>query len=118
MREELIFFTGKVHVALGLDYDGLGIEPTANSSKSALVTGYATLGYKFIPNLNTYLLGGFSSVDGMSGGTYGAGVRYQIVDHVAVDARYKHASLTPGVGPDVNVNVATVDLEINFETVH
>lgn len=110
------FFSDKIHGAFGFDYDDLGITTATNSAKSALGTGYVTLGYKFMPNLNTYLLGGYSTIDSIGGVAYGAGIKYQLIKYVALDARYKHASLSPSIGSNVNVNVATVDIEFNFLT--
>lgn len=112
------FMEEKIHGAFGFDYDDLGINTETSSSKSALATMYLTLGYKFFPDLNTYILGGVSTIDGASGLAYGAGVKYQLINYLAIDARYKHATLTPTstTGSDLNVNTATVFLELNFQT--
>lgn len=91
---------------------------TDNGSSTTIVDVDFLLGYNVTHDFEAYAFVGISSADYGTGPAYGLGVKYQVIDYVAFDLRYKIASLSPesGFGPNLEMNTATAGVEFNFET--
>ena len=98
-------FDDKIYGSLGLDYSSLHLNN--NGKSDDLMTTYLSMGYKFTPKFNTYLLVGSSSGIYDSGTAFGTGVKYQIMKYVALDAHYMHVFY-----PHNAVDVVTFDIEL------
>ncbi len=77
----------------------------------------ANFGYRFIPKLTTYGLVSYDYESSVADGVgFGVGAKYQLIDYIAVTAKYKHTSMSPIFGDSFSKDIATVGLELNFNT--
>ena len=75
------------------------------------------VGYRVTSKFTTYGLLSYDHESNVADGVgFGAGVKYQLIDYIAVAAKYKHTSMSPIIGSSFSKDVATVGLEFNFNT--
>jgi len=77
------------------------------------------VGYRTTPKTNIYALLAYDfsedqTVDGLG---FGLGVKYQLVDYVAITSKVKYSNMSPVVGNSYGKTIATVGIEFNLKTV-
>jgi len=98
-----------------LGYD-VSIEQVSDSESPSFTGIEVDLGYRINDRTEAFLLAGYDTDDVFSGVSYGLGAKYQLVDYVAVVAKYKASSVSAAVGPSYDRNAITAGIEFNFST--
>jgi opacity protein-like surface antigen len=92
--------------------------PSDTSVSSSYGSVEANVGYRLDGKKLVYgILSYDADNNSFSGVGYGVGGKYQLMNHLAVDARVKYVNMSPLVG-DVSYDYtkATINLEFNFRT--
>ncbi len=77
----------------------------------------ANVGYRVLPQATVYGLISYDYESDVADGIgFGLGAKYQLIDYIAVTAKYKHTSMDPIIGASFSKDIATVGLELNFNS--
>ena len=98
----------------GIDYQFTSLADSVGS-ESGMYNMDFLVGYRAMDNLTPYALVGYSGIGSISGVSYGAGVKYQLFDYVALDARLTASTLS-SLGVDLSTTQITAGVEFNFRT--
>lgn len=102
-------------VAFGFDYQFFSLADDFGSDSTMYNTD-AIIGYRATDALTAYGLVGFSGIGSLSGFAYGGGVKYQLIDYVALDLRYTGSSLSATGIDSFSTTQITAGIEFNFRT--
>lgn len=113
-------------VNIGVGYDSnyetfmLGTNMYYDLPIDSTVPQYFTLeltaGYRATPKTTIYGLVAYDysfnyTADGVGGGV---GLKYQLMNHIAIDTRVKYTSMDPVIGKAYNKVAATIGIEFNY----
>lgn len=120
--------TSGMEYGLGYDYYGKSflvgvnynlIAPSDDTFSNMSFSSFQLdLGYRVLDTLTAY---GIVSYDmetelPMDGVGYGAGVKYQVLPYVAINAKYKTTSMTDAFNNTFDYSTMNIGLEFNFRT--
>lgn len=73
-------------------------------------------GYRVVPQATVYGLVSYDYESSVADGIgFGLGAKYQLIDYIALTAKYKHTSMAPVFGDNFSKDIATVGIEFNFK---
>jgi len=102
-------------VYFGADLGYLAISTDNGSASDTAMPIGLKLGYDIYKGVTPYAYAGMTIVGSdLSGYIYGGGAKYQIIDHVAIDASFTTGNIDAGFGPSLSYTQALVGFKFNF----
>lgn len=88
------------------DYTMNDADNGVSSSDVAMSTFGVKLGYKPMTDLTVYALGGYQAIKNYAGYEFGGGVKYNVIDHVAVFGEYRGGNMTASRSGDADFSTS------------
>lgn len=101
----------------GIDYDGFNIKDNDSGGGGYLFFMSVGAEYEVVDNLNIFVEGVVGGSGDLAGYGFDTGLRYQVLDYVALFTKYRQVSLSVTGEESVASSTISAGIDLNFRTI-